>query len=56
MPLISSLTCLQIIKLYVLIQVREDKTEGLQSSLPGRLNSDENISKLVDVHMLLLNL
>ena len=46
-PLISSLTCLQIIKLYVLIQEWEDKTEVLQSSL-YRLNSGENISKLVN--------
>ena len=44
----SSLTFLQIIKFYVLIQEWEDKTEVLQSSL-YRLNSGENISKLVDV-------
>ena len=44
-PLISSLTCLQMIKFYVLIQ---DKTEVLQSSL-SRLNSDENISELVKI-------
>ena len=42
-PLISSLACLQIIELYVLIQ---DKTEVLQSSY-SRLNSGENISKQV---------
>ena len=47
-PLIASLTCLQIIKFYVLIQEWEDKTEVLQSSL-HRLNSGENINKLVDV-------
>ena len=47
-PLISSLTCLQIIKFYVLIQVLEDKTEVVESSL-YRLNSGENISKLGDV-------
>ena len=47
-PLIASLTCLQIIKFYVLIQEWEDKTEVLQSSL-YRLNSGENISKLVVV-------
>ena len=47
-PLISPITCLQIIKFYVLIQEREDKKEMWQSSL-YRLNSGENISKLVDV-------
>ena len=47
-PLISSLTCLQIIKFCVLIQLWEDKTEVFQNSL-SRLNSGENISKLVDV-------
>ena len=47
-PLISTLTYLQIIKFYVLIQVLEDKTEVLQSSL-CRLNSGKNVNKLVDV-------
>ena len=48
MPLISSLTCLQIIKFYVLIEVLEDKTEVLMVSI-SRLNSGENISILINV-------
>ena len=44
-PLISSLTCLQIIEFYVSIQ---DKAEVLQSS-HSRLNSGENISKQVEI-------
>ena len=46
--LISYLTCLKIIKLYVLIQGWEDKqTEVLQSSF-FRLNAGENISIIIN--------